>query len=66
MPDPENLDKIGMIENFTRKKVIPFLANRDELEKFLKKSDTYTKVLRDKTETFALKKTARKSTTKRS
>jgi type IV pilus assembly protein PilB len=57
MPDPENLDKIGMIENFTRKKVIPFLANRDELEKFLKKSDTYTKVLRDKTETFALKKT---------
>jgi type II secretory ATPase GspE/PulE/Tfp pilus assembly ATPase PilB-like protein len=58
MPDPENLDKIGMIENFTRKKVIPFLANRDELEKFLKKSDTYTKVLRDRTETFALKKTA--------
>ncbi len=58
MPDPENLDKIGMIENFTRKKVIPFLANRDELEKFLKKSDTYTKVLRDKTETFALKRSA--------
>ena len=58
MPDPDNLDKIGMIENFTRRKVVPFLANRDELEKFLKKSDTYTKVLRDKTETFALKKTA--------
>ncbi|MDD8012941.1 MAG: GspE/PulE family protein [Acidobacteriota bacterium] len=58
MPDPENLDKIGMIENFTRKKVVPFLANRDELEKFLKKSDTYTKVLRDKTETFALRKTS--------
>ncbi|MBN2344900.1 MAG: Flp pilus assembly complex ATPase component TadA, partial [Candidatus Aminicenantes bacterium] len=58
MPDPENLDKIGMIENFTQKKVIPFLANRDELEKFLKKSDTYTKVLRDRTETFALRKTA--------
>ncbi len=58
MPDPENLDKIGMIENFTCKKVVPFLANRDELEKFLKKSDTYTKVLRDKTETFALKKTS--------
>ncbi len=58
MPDPENLDKIGMIENFTQKKVMPFLANRDELEKFLKKSDTYTKVLRDKTETFAQKKTA--------
>jgi len=56
MPDPDNLDKIGMIENFTRKKVVPFLANRDELEKFLKKSDTYTKVLRDKTETFAQKK----------
>ena len=58
MPDPENLDKIGMIENFTQKKVVPFFAHRDELEKFLKKSDTYTKVLRDKTETFALKKTA--------
>jgi type IV pilus assembly protein PilB len=58
MPDPDNLDKIGMIENFTQKKVVPFLANRDELEKFLKKSDTYTKVLRDKTETFALKKGA--------
>jgi type II secretory ATPase GspE/PulE/Tfp pilus assembly ATPase PilB-like protein len=57
MPDPDNLDKIGMIENFTQKKVIPFLANRDELEKFLKKSDTYTKVLRDKTETFTVKKT---------
>jgi type II secretory ATPase GspE/PulE/Tfp pilus assembly ATPase PilB-like protein len=58
MPDPDNLDKIGMIENFTQKKVVPFLANRDELEKFLKKSDTYTKVLRDKTETFAIRKTA--------
>jgi type II secretory ATPase GspE/PulE/Tfp pilus assembly ATPase PilB-like protein len=58
MPDPDNLDKIGMIENFTQKKVIPFLANRDELEKFLKKSDTYTKVLRDKTETFTVKKTS--------
>ncbi len=58
MPDPDNLDKIGMIENFTQKKALPFLANRGELEKFLKKSDTYTKVLRDKTETFALKKPA--------
>jgi len=58
MPDPENLDKIGMIENFTQKKVLPYFANRTDLEKFLKKSDTYTKVLRDKTETFAVKKTA--------
>jgi type II secretory ATPase GspE/PulE/Tfp pilus assembly ATPase PilB-like protein len=57
MPDPENLDKIGMIENFTQKKVLPYFANRGDLEKFLKKSDTYTKVLRDKTETFAVKKT---------
>jgi type II secretory ATPase GspE/PulE/Tfp pilus assembly ATPase PilB-like protein len=56
MPDPENLDKIGMIENFTQKKVQPFFANKADLEKFLKKSDTYTKVLRDKTETFAVKK----------
>jgi type IV pilus assembly protein PilB len=58
MPDPENLDKIGMIENFTRKKVVPFQVHRDELERFLKKSDTYTKVLRDKTETFTLKRSA--------
>ncbi|HSQ35421.1 MAG TPA: GspE/PulE family protein, partial [Candidatus Binatia bacterium] len=58
MPDPENLDKIGMIENFTQKKVLPFFANKADLEKFLKKSDTYTKVLRDKTETFAVKKAA--------
>ena len=58
MPDPDNLDKIGMIENFTQKKVLPFYANKGDLEKFLKKSDTYTKVLRDKTETFAVKKTA--------
>jgi len=58
MPDPENLDKIGMIENFTQKKVLPFFADKEDLEKFLKKSDTYTKVLRNKTETFAVKKTA--------
>ncbi len=58
MPDPENLDKIGMIENFTQKKVLPHFADKGDLEKFLKKSDTYTKVLRDKTETFAVKKTA--------
>ena len=57
MPDIDNLAKIGMIENFTRKKVLPFYANKGDLEKFLKKSDTYTKVLRDKTETFAVKKT---------
>ncbi len=57
MSDPDNLHKIGMIENFTQKKVLPFFVNKDDLEKFLKKSDTYTKVLRDKTETFAVKKT---------
>ena len=58
MPDPDNLDKIGLIENFTQKKVIPFPAKKEEVEKILKKSDTFTKVFKDKSETFALKKTA--------
>jgi hypothetical protein len=31
MPDPENLDKIGMIENFIQKKVLPFFANKGYL-----------------------------------
>ncbi len=56
MPDPENLDKITMIENFTQKRVVPCRAEKDELERVLKRSDTFTKVLRDKTETFALKR----------
>jgi len=56
MHDPENLEKIGIIENFIQKKVITRLVNREEIEKILKKSDTFTKVLKDKSESFALRK----------
>jgi type II secretory ATPase GspE/PulE/Tfp pilus assembly ATPase PilB-like protein len=56
MFDPENLDKIGIVENFIQKRVIPFMAQKEEIEKILKKSDTFTKVLTDKTESFFMKK----------
>ena len=56
MFDPENLEKISIVENFIQKKVIPFKAKKDDLEKILKRSDTFTKVLTDKTESFFLKK----------
>lgn len=56
MFDPENLDKIGIVENFIQKRVIPFLAQKEDIEKILKKSDTFTKVLTDKTESFFMKK----------
>jgi len=57
LPDPENLTKIGIIENYCQKKVIPLKMEKEELEKILKKSDTFAKVLREKSESFALKKT---------
>jgi type IV pilus assembly protein PilB len=56
MFDPENLDKISIVENYIQKKVLPRKANKDEIERILKKSDTFTKVLKDKTESFFLKK----------
>lgn len=56
MVDPENLEIISNVENYIRKKILPFKAKRDEIEKILKKSDTFTKVLKDKTESFFLKK----------
>ena len=56
MFDPDNLDKIGIVENFIQKRVIPFMAQKEEIEKILKKSDTFTKVLTDKTESFFMKK----------
>lgn len=56
MFDPENLDKIGIIENFIQLRVQPFKAPKDDIEKILKRSDTFTKVLTDKTESFFLKK----------
>ncbi|MEN8152738.1 MAG: GspE/PulE family protein [Acidobacteriota bacterium] len=56
MPDPDNLDKITIIENYIQKKVIPRLAKREDIEKILKKSDTFTKILTDKSESFFAKK----------
>ncbi|MCK5057689.1 MAG: type II/IV secretion system protein, partial [Candidatus Aminicenantes bacterium] len=56
MFDPENLDKIGIIENFIQLQVQPFKAPKDDIEKILKRSDTFTKVLTDKTESFFMKK----------
>jgi type II secretory ATPase GspE/PulE/Tfp pilus assembly ATPase PilB-like protein len=56
MFDPENLDKISIAENFIQKRVIPFYSEREEIEKILKKSDAFTKVLTDKTESFFMKK----------
>lgn len=56
MFDPENLDKISIVENFIQKRVEPFSAPKEDIEKILKKSDTFTKVLTDKTESFFMKK----------
>ncbi len=56
MPDPENLDKISIIENFVQKKVLPLKAKKDDIERILKRSDIFTKVLKDKTESFFSKR----------
>lgn len=56
MFDPDNLDKIGIVENFIQKRVVAHQAHKEDIEKILKKSDTFTKVLTDKTESFFLKK----------
>jgi type II secretory ATPase GspE/PulE/Tfp pilus assembly ATPase PilB-like protein len=56
MFDPENLDKITIVENYIQKRVEPVKAHKEDIEKILKRSDTFTKVLTDKTESFFLKK----------
>lgn len=56
MFDPENLDKITIVENFIQKKAMPVRAKKDDIERILKKSDTFTKVLKDKSESFFVKK----------
>ncbi len=53
--DPENLDKISMIENFSGCKIDGIKVEKDEIEKFLKKGDIYTKIIKDKTTTFLKK-----------
>ena len=56
MFDPQNLDKISIVENFIQKTVVPYFSEKEEIEKILKKADTFTKVLTDKTESFFLKR----------
>ncbi len=56
MFDPGNLDKVGIIENFIQKRVVTVPVEREDIERILKKSDTYTKVLTDKTESYVQKK----------
>ncbi len=56
MPDPEDMEKIVLIENFIQKRVIAKRVDEEEIEKILKKSDTFTKVLKNKTQSFFKKK----------
>jgi len=56
MFDPENLDKITIVENFIQKRVAPLKVKKEDIERILKKSDTFTKVLTDRTESFFMKK----------
>ncbi len=50
--DPDDIERISIIENFCQKQVVALPADNDELEYLLKKSDTFTKVLTDNTEGF--------------
>lgn len=59
MADPNNLEKVAMVENFVRKTVVPLQADRDEIERLLKRSDTFTQALKQKTETFFQKRSSR-------
>lgn len=48
--DPDDIERISIIENFCQKQVVALPADNEELEYLLKKSDTFTKVLTDNTE----------------
>ncbi len=56
MFDPDNLDKITIIENFIQMRVNPRKSEKEEIERVLKKSNIFTKILTDKTEGFFAKK----------
>jgi len=53
--DPDNLDKISMIENYSGSKVIAEKVAKEDIEKILKKSDIYQKIIKDKTSSFLQK-----------
>ncbi len=61
MIDPENLDKITIIENFAQMRVNPLKSTKEEIEKILKKGNVFTKILTDRTEGFFAKKEIEKS-----
>ena len=48
--DPDDIDRISIIENFCQRQVVALPADNEELEYLLKKSDTFTKVLTENTE----------------
>jgi len=50
MHDPENLDKLSIIENFVQKDIQTVRADKNRIEQLLKKSDTFSKVLQEKTQ----------------
>lgn len=53
--DPDNLDKINLIENFSGYKVNAEKADREDIEKILKKGDIYAKIIKNKTSSFLKK-----------
>jgi len=56
MFDPDNLDKITIIENFIQMRVNSIKSSKDDIEKILKKGNIFTKILTDRTEGFFAKK----------
>ena len=56
MFDPDNLDKITIIENFAQMRVNPLKSSKEDIEKILKKGNVFTKILTDRTEGFFAKK----------
>jgi type IV pilus assembly protein PilB len=56
MYDPENLDKLSIIENFAQKNVETIKTEKNEIEKLLKRTDIFTRVLKEKTQASFLKK----------
>ncbi len=56
MHDPDNLDKITIIENFIQMRVNSIASSKNDIEKILKKGNVFTKILTDRTEGFFAKK----------
>ncbi len=59
--DPENLDKISMIENYAACKILAEKVERNEIEKILKKGDIYQTIIKNKTSSFLQKEDVEKN-----